>query len=315
MNNQTPAITCLGLTKTFRDVVALDHLNLEVPAGSIFGFLGTNGAGKTTTIRLMTGLSKPTAGSLKILGLDPMQHEMAVKQSIGYLPQSPRFYGWMTPIEMLDYIGKLHHDSPTQRKQRIQEVLQISGLEKAGKRRIAGFSGGMLQRLGIAQAIYHQPAILLLDEPTSSLDPAGRYEVLELIHSLREQLTVFISSHILEDIQRICDHVAILNTGKLVLQADIDTLLKKTVSNTALVVVDESDQAALTDFAKAVQAQPWTDTCEVQKNSLTVHVNDPAAGKPALLQLCARLNLIPEKLEWVHPTLEDIFLKVSKNHE
>ena len=249
------------------------------------------------------------------MGLDPLAHEMAVKQSIGYLPQSPRFYGWMTPIELLDYIGKLHHDPAAQRKKRIQQVLSITGLEKAAGRKIAGFSGGMLQRLGIAQAIYHNPAILLLDEPTSSLDPAGRYEVLELIHALRGQLTVFLSSHILEDIQRICDHVAILNQGKLILQEDIDTLLKKTISNTAVIDVVDEEQAKLSDFAGYLRQQSWVTSVSIDQSKLRFSVSNPEYAKQQLLSLCLAHNLSPEKLEWVHPSLEDIFLKVSQNHE
>ncbi|MBI9051116.1 MAG: ABC transporter ATP-binding protein [Anaerolineaceae bacterium] len=313
--NSLSAIHCTELSKQYKEVLALNNLNLQVPAGSIFGFLGTNGAGKTTTIKLICGLSHPTSGKITIHGMDINQDEMAVKNRIGYLPQSPRFYGWMTPIEMLDYIGQLHQYSPEKRKQRIDEVLRIVNITNAAKRRISGFSGGMLQRLGIAQAIFHQPSILLLDEPTSSLDPAGRYEVLELIQQLKAHMTIFFSSHILDDVQRICDQIAILHEGKLVLQADIDTLLRKTVSNTFRLEVSESDQLILSEFEQIIQSKPWCISSDLQHTALTVIVENPQEVKENLMYLCSQNNVAPEKLEWQHPTLEDIFLKVSNNHE
>jgi ABC-2 type transport system ATP-binding protein len=313
--NECPAILCHSLTKQYRDVLALDHLDLVVPMGSVFGFLGTNGAGKTTTIKLICGLTRPTNGSIRILGNDIEQDEMAVKSLIGYLPQSPRFYGWMSPRELLDYIGQLHQYPSSKRIQRSAEVLELVGLTKASKRRIAGFSGGMLQRLGIAQAIYHRPAILLLDEPTSSLDPAGRYEVLELIRQLKSEMTIFLSSHILDDVQRISDDIAILHEGKLVLQADIHTLLQKTVSNTFRLTVDENECAALQSFSKVLERNAWSDSLEIKNNQLTCCVNQPETAKENILKLCIDNNIYPEKLEWVHPTLEDIFLKVSNHHE
>ncbi len=210
------AIRCEELTKFYGDVKALDHLNLEVPIGSTFGFLGRNGAGKTTTMRLLTGLAKPTDGTAWIDGIETTNGNPAAGYKYGYLPQQPVFYGWMRAREYLDYVGRLFKMPEQKRKQRIAEVLEQVGLSSAAKRRISGFSGGMKQRLGIAQAILHEPKVLLLDEPTSALDPAGRYEVLDWIRSLNGGVTVFLSSHILGDIERICDQVAILHQGKLV---------------------------------------------------------------------------------------------------
>ena len=313
--NNVSAIQCTNLTKQYRDVLALDHLDLTVQKGSVFGFLGKNGAGKTTTIKLICGLIRPTEGSVSILGNDIEQEEMTVKNMIGYLPQSPRFYGWMTPSEILDYIGQLHQMPPAKRKQRTAEVLELVGLESAAKRRISGFSGGMLQRLGIAQAVYHHPSILLLDEPTSSLDPAGRYEVLELINQLKNEMTIFLSSHILDDVQRICDEIAILQEGKLILQADIHTLLEKTVSNTFRLVVREKASNQLISFSDVVSHASWCDSVSIKQNQLTGIVNQPERAKEEILKLCMNQNIFPEKLEWVHPTLEDIFLKVSNHHE
>jgi ABC-2 type transport system ATP-binding protein len=309
------AVQCNNLTKQYREILALNQLNLTVQKGSVFGFLGKNGAGKTTTIKLICGLIRPTEGSVSVLGNDIEQDEMAVKNLIGYLPQSPRFYGWMTPREMLNYIGQLHQMTASRRKQRTEDVLQLVGLEQAAKRRISGFSGGMLQRLGIAQAIYHNPSILLLDEPTSSLDPAGRYEVLELISQLKNEMTIFLSSHILDDVQRICDDIAIIQEGKLILQADIHTLLEKSISNTFRLVVPENESNLLEAFSETLDEASWTDSIVVVKNQLTGIVHEPETAREAILKLCVEYNIYPDKIEWVHPTLEDIFLKVSNHNE
>ena len=193
----------------------LKDLNLERPAGLVFGFIGRNGAGKTTTFRLLTGLAHPTSGNAWIAGVETTNGNSIARAHFGYLPQAPAFYNWMTPFEYLDYIGRLYHMPAGERKQRIGELLELVELNEAGKRRIGGFSGGMFQRLGIAQALIHTPPVLLLDEPTSALDPAGRYEVLNLIDKLRGQVTVFVSSHILQDIERICDIIGIIHKGDL----------------------------------------------------------------------------------------------------
>ena len=218
------AIRCEGLTRYYGDVKALDHLDLVVPTGSIFGFLGRNGAGKTTTMRLLTGMANPTAGRAWIAGVETTNGDPSAGYAYGYLPQQPVFFGWMRAWEYLDYVGRLYKMPDKLRKQRTFEVLEQVGLKDAAKRKIAGFSGGMKQRLGIAQAILHQPRVLLLDEPTSALDPAGRYEVLDWIRNLNGQTTVFLSSHILDDIERICDQVAILHNGRLVLANALETL-------------------------------------------------------------------------------------------
>ena len=220
------------------DVKALDHLDLQVPHGSIFGFLGRNGAGKTTTMRLLTGLATPTSGSAWIAGMETTNGNPSAGYTYGYLPQQPVFYGWMRAWEYIDYIARLYKMNAPERKQRVFEVLEQVGLKDAARRRIAGFSGGMKQRLGIAQAIVHRPQVLLLDEPTSSLDPAGRHEVLEWIRQRDPQTTVFLSSHILGDIERICDQIAILNHGRLVKVGDRDALLAEYATNAVEIQVD-----------------------------------------------------------------------------
>ena len=209
------AITTAGLTKHYPGVKALTDLTLEVPAGSIYGFLGPNGAGKTTTLKILGGLIGPTSGTASIAGI-PSTAGLPYRREVGYLAQDPRFYDWMTGRETLRFVASLSPDPGARDRAWIDKVLDTVGLTDAGDRRTKTYSGGMRQRLGIAQALVTSPSVLLLDEPVSSLDPIGRREVLELMAQLRGETTVFYSTHILEDVQRVSDHVAILDGGRLV---------------------------------------------------------------------------------------------------
>lgn len=305
------AIICQQLTKQYGQVKALQALDLEVPAGSIFGFLGRNGAGKTTTIRLLTGLARPTAGSAWIAGAEVTTADSPARAKVGYLPQAPAFYKWMTPVEYLDYAARLFQlDAPT-RQQRIGEMLELAGLQDAAKRRIGGFSGGMVQRLGIAQALIHQPPVLLLDEPTSALDPAGRYEVLDLIQSLRGQVTVFFSSHILGDVERVCDRVGIIHQGKLLLVAERDELLAHYATDTIALEVAAESEPQLAAFTAVLHQQAWVSQVTQDGLTLRITVGDTAVSKQALLPLVVQHGLVLNRYEWIRPSLEEIFLKLS----
>ncbi|NLG49217.1 MAG: ABC transporter ATP-binding protein, partial [Chloroflexi bacterium] len=181
----TAAIRIEELRRTFGAVHALDGLTLNVEEGTVFGFLGPNGAGKTTTLRILTGLARATGGRAWVAGAEVGLAQEAVAQRVGYLPEEPAFYSWMTPREYLDYVGRIYGLDAGERSSRARELLALVGLEDVAGRRIGGFSRGMRQRLGLAQALVHKPPVLLLDEPVSALDPLGRKEVLELIEGLR----------------------------------------------------------------------------------------------------------------------------------
>ena len=311
MNEQNLAIRCDNLGRRYGDVQALKGLDLAVPAGSIFGFLGRNGAGKTTTIRLLTGLARPTTGSAWIAGVETTRPDTMARHVFGYLPQEPAFYGWMTAAEYLDYGGRLFQMEPAARRQRVDEMLELVGLTGAAQRRIGGFSGGMVQRLGIAQALFHRPPVLLLDEPTSSLDPAGRYAVLDLIDRLRDQVTVFLSSHILGDVERVCDTIGIIRQGELLLVAGRDELLDRYATNVIALEVDRESRPHLDNFVAHLQEQPWVAGVTADGVRLRIAVEDVAAGRRALLSLAVQHDLLVNRYEWERPTLEDVFLKVS----
>ncbi|MFN2219300.1 MAG: ABC transporter ATP-binding protein, partial [Anaerolineae bacterium] len=221
------AIRIEGLHKRFGDVQALDGLSLTAEPGSVFGFLGPNGAGKTTTIRILAGLARADSGRAWIDGLEVTADRRRLPGRIGYLPQDPAFYPWMTAREFLDHVGRMFGLPAGERRARIDELLDLVGLAEAAGRRVGGFSGGMDQRLGIAQALVNRPPVLLLDEPVSGLDPAGRRELLQLIDHLRGQCTVFMSTHILADVERVCDTVAIIHRGRLVAEAPQQELLSR----------------------------------------------------------------------------------------
>jgi len=214
-----------NLSKSYGEVHALKDLNLEVPQHSIVGFLGPNGAGKSTTIKLLLGLIQPTSGRGTIFGLDIVHDSTQIRQRVGYLSQKPRFYPNMTARETLEFVARFFYQDINLIEARVREALNLVGLENKANRPVKGFSGGEMQRLGIAQAQINYPDLLILDEPAAALDPMGRVDVLRIMERLREHTTIFYSTHILDDVQRVSDRVVILNHGELVSQGPIETLL------------------------------------------------------------------------------------------
>ena len=305
------AVSTTGLTKRYGGgVVALDHLSLNVPSGSIFGFLGPNGAGKTTTLRLLTGLATATDGSGSVAGVRIGGSGGELARNIGYLDQDPRFYPWMRGRELLNMVGQLHGLGGAVLKQRVGEVLEIVGLTDAASRRIGGYSGGMRQRLGIGQALINQPRVLFLDEPVSSLDPEGRRDVLEIISRLRGTATVFMSTHILNDVERVCDRVAILNFGHLVVEGPIDQLLDRYAQPIYEIEPEPQQPGALDTLAAAVRGQIWAREVKTTPDTVRVFVDDPKVAGPAILPLIMSSGGNVVRYERVRPSLEDVFLRL-----
>jgi len=225
----TNAISMVGLTKHYRGVQALTDLTLDVPSGTVFGFLGPNGAGKTTALKVLAGLAHATTGTATINGV-AVSAAGEHRRELGYLAQDPRFYGWMTGRETLRYVARFRR-ADKNREAWISSLLERVGIAEAADRRTSTYSGGMRQRLGIAQALVGRPAVILLDEPVSALDPIGRKDVLDLMRELKGETTVFYSTHILDDVQRVSDHVAILDHGRLVKAAPTQSLLGSFTKN------------------------------------------------------------------------------------
>jgi ABC-2 type transport system ATP-binding protein len=301
------------LGKRFGSVTALRSLDLQVPAGSIFGFLGPNGAGKTTTLRLLTGLAHATQGTATVDGIPIGADDGRLQRRIGYLDQDPRFYGWMRGGELLEMVARLHGLSSAEARRRVADVLEIVGLVEAARRRIGTYSGGMRQRLGIGQAIVNRPSVLFLDEPVSSLDPEGRRDVLEIIERLRGTATVVLCTHILTDVERVCDRVAILNFGSLVIDAPMDELLERHALPVYHIDPEPGQPDALARLTDALRGQPWVRDVRVEHGLLRVFVRDPAVAGPALLPVLAGTGVTLASFERARPSLEDVFLHLVAN--
>ncbi|MCW4040754.1 MAG: ABC transporter ATP-binding protein [Candidatus Bathyarchaeota archaeon] len=310
-----PVIETHGLCKTFNGTTALKSLDLRVPKNSIFGFLGPNGAGKTTTIKLLLGLSSPTAGEGKVFGKDIKRESIAIRSRIGYLAQDPVFYDHMTARETLRYKLGFFFKGPRDKiEERIQETLQLVGLDDKADRPIKGFSGGERQRLGIALAQVTYPDLLILDEPAANLDPMGRRYVLEIMEKLREHATIFYSTHILDDVQKVSDTVAILNKGVLVAQAPIEELLKGSTSIVYTVVLEGSSEEA----EKMIQSQDWVSSVEaLEKNGRTTLQITVTEEKKAESELLRTLMSIPDvqvnEFGKDNVDLEDVFMKIVED--
>jgi ABC-2 type transport system ATP-binding protein len=275
-----------GLTKHYGQVQALSGLSLQVSPHSIFAFLGPNGAGKTTAIKLLLGLARPTSGSGRIFGHDIMQESMAIRKRTGYLAQDPRYYEHLTARETLRFTANFFFTGPRDLiEERIQETLTLVGLEGKADRPIRGFSGGERQRLGIAQAQVNYPDLLILDEPAASLDPGGRRDVLEVMERLRRHTTIFYSTHILADVQRVSATVAILNRGQLIAQAPIEQLL----AGSGGVVFHLKLRGEPGRVSYEVRTRPWVTDLQEQLadgySSWQVAVNDEAAAEEELLRI------------------------------
>jgi ABC-2 type transport system ATP-binding protein len=306
------AIEIKALEKRYGQVKALDGLDLSVDTGSVFGFLGPNGAGKTTTLRILTGLAKASGGQASIAGV-PVSDHQAVSRLIGYLPEEPAFYRWMTPLEMLDHVGRTFGQSSDERKRQARQLLELVGLTDVAKRRIGGFSRGMRQRLGLAQALMNDPQVLLLDEPVSALDPQGRKEVLEMIAALKDTATIFMSTHILADVERICDQVGIIDHGRLITAGKRSELLARYHTDAILIELEPGHEQALSSWLKGLKAT-WLSHLTMEGVTAHIQVKDIDLARKELLGSLGKLKLPVLKFEVSTPALEDVFLQlVSAN--
>ncbi|MGI9585930.1 MAG: ABC transporter ATP-binding protein, partial [Acidimicrobiia bacterium] len=225
------------MTKRYGDVVAVDRVDLDVPTGSVYGLVGPNGAGKTTLLGMLAGLKQPSQGSITM-----------ETTSVGVLPDTPQFDRWLSGREVVDLSRSLAKRDIAE--SRVDEVLEIAGLAEDAGRQVRGYSRGMLQRLGLASVVVTEPDLLLLDEPAAALDPAGRREVLDLIAQMRGRSTVLMSSHILDDVQEVCDEIGIVRRGEMMFQGSLDGLLSRYVGN-AFVVVVRSDPSGVKELLLA----------------------------------------------------------------
>jgi ABC-2 type transport system ATP-binding protein len=312
----TSAISMHGLTKHYPGVQALTDLTLEVPGGTVFGFLGPNGAGKTTALKVLAGLARATSGEATVAGL-PVSAAGEHRRSLGYLAQDPRFYGWMTGRETLRHVARFRGVG-TDRETRIDALLERVGIAEAADRRTSTYSGGMRQRLGIAQALVGRPAVILLDEPVSALDPIGRKDVLDLMRELKGETTVFYSTHILADVQRVSDHVAILDGGRLVKAAPTHELLNSFTRDTLRVVLGGAT-AATGEAIGALTGVTAVTLVSREGDEITYDVTTGSGGTADVQRTITRfavdagLTLISNSEETLD--LETVFLRLIDQKE
>jgi len=304
------AVKTSDLVKDFNGLKAVDHLNLEVPEGAIYGFLGPNGSGKTTTLKMLTGMTKPTSGTIEILGVPMVFGKQKIQDNIGFLPDVPGFYDWMTAREFLTFCGELFHIDTPILKERVKSLLKIVGLEKSDKKKIGTYSRGMKQRLGIAQAMINEPKVIFLDEPVSALDPQGRKEVIDIIQGLKGKVTVFFSTHILSDVERICDRVVIINKGAIILEDTIENI--KAMSNTRDIEI-EADAPSISRLYERIGQEKYILSLKMNHQTMTLTVDDLDVARLHLNEVIFKHRIMIKKLMIKEPTLEDIYMRVV-NH-
>jgi ABC-2 type transport system ATP-binding protein len=306
-----------NLSKVYKETQALLDLNLTVKEHSIFGFLGPNGAGKSTTIKILLGLIQPSGGQATIFGQDIQRGSVAIRKRAGYLAQEPRYYEHMTARQIIGYTARFFYRGPKDLiEARVQETLELVGLEDKADRPVRGFSGGERQRLGIAQAQVNYPDLLILDEPAASLDPMGRHDVLEVMEKLRQYTTIFYSTHILDDVQRVSDTVAILNKGRLIAEAPISELLAGDGCSAIYEITLKSEgEASLSSARDRVSGQPWVQNLSMAAEDglfcWQVSVSDDTAAEDLLLRLIIEDRSLKVK-HFGRKTynLEEVFLEI-----
>ena len=304
------AVQTRGLSKSYDGVHAVDAIDLAVPRQSVFGFLGPNGAGKTTTMKMLLGLIHPTSGSGEIFGLDIVNDSSEVRRHIGYLPQEPRFYPRMTARETLRFAASFFFSGPAEAiEARIDQMLEMVGLAGKADRPIKTLSGGETQRLGIAQAQIHEPELLILDEPAAALDPLGRRDVLSILEQFRQTSTVFYSTHILDDVQRVSDRVCILKDGRVVRQGPLDEVLAGEAEPVFVVSVEGDVERA----RATVLDEPWVVSVGVDGGGRSARLHIRVTDADVAAARLQRVLLADESLvvtEFTRPSvrLEDVFV-------
>ncbi len=307
-----PAIEIRQLSKRYRKVEALRGLDLEVPEGSICGFLGPNGAGKTTTMKILMGLIRPSGGYAAVFGHDVRSHGLVARSRIGYLPQDPVFPPSQTVRGVVSYVACLYPGHPRGRalRRRVDDLLDRVGMADKARRRVRGLSGGERQRLGVAQALIAEPDLVMMDEPSAGLDPVGRRDMLDLIAEIGGDTTVFYSTHILDDVERVSDTVVMINAGRVVAQGTLDSILAVSDLDYTLHLCGDTRETL-----GRVSAEPWVVSVETQQKGeleeWRVRVSDEATAIDRLVPLLLaddRCDIIEFHLS--DRRLEDAYLEV-----
>lgn len=298
-----------GLCKQFGNHKVIDDLSFSVPEHCVLGFIGANGAGKTTTMKMILGLLKADAGKIRVAGQTVSYGETKTNRYIGYLPDVPEYYGYMRPKEYLKLCGEISQMDKRRIRQKSDELLKLVGLSGVN-RKIGGFSRGMKQRLGIAQALLNEPKLLICDEPTSALDPSGRKEILDIMQQVRGRTTVIFSTHVLSDVERICDRVVLLNEGKAALTGTIEELKGKHRKDRLILEFASADD--LNQFMQSDQMRKAGSICKEDRLKLRFETAEIKQVERMAIKRLMDTGILPVKMEVEEPTLESLFLEVVR---
>lgn len=297
------------LSKRFKEREVVKGISFSINEGSCAALLGPNGAGKTTTISMLAGLLQPSGGSIDLLVNGSPTADR--RPYIGFLPQMPVFYPWMTGAEFLLYAGELAGLTSREAKKETGEWLEAVGIQDAGKRRIGGYSGGMKQRLGLAQALIHRPKLLILDEPVSALDPTGRKYVLSLLQRIRQETTVLFSTHVLHDAEEVCDEILMIQSGDIAFQGSLD-YVRRTYSEPVIRLEVSGDEASRS-WLTAVCSKDFVIQSEISGGRAKIRVANVEQASLAIMTDAVSHRIMIRSLEAGHSTLEDLFMKVVRS--
>ncbi len=302
-----PVIRTEALTKFYGSTVAVDHLDLTIDRGEVFGLLGPNGAGKTTVILMLLGLTEPTSGSARVDGFDPLRQPLEVKRRVGYMPDQVGFYDGLSGVVNLRYTAKLCGISSGDADARINTALQRVDLVKAGRQAVSTYSRGMRQRLGIAEILMKGATIAILDEPTGGLDPQATSEFLQLIRSLKgEGMTILLSSHLLDLVQSVCDRVALFNNGKIGLTGRVDDLLRNVIGGSHVIRVEAQGEG----LSEAVARVPGVSRVTQENNGLRIEANGDL--RPAIARAVVQAGGALSMIDAGDASLEDVYTRYFK---
>jgi ABC-2 type transport system ATP-binding protein len=293
------------LKKNFGKENAVRGLTFQLEQGKCVALLGPNGAGKTTTLRMLAGLLEPSSGGIIF---NEQQGVTDYRKWLGYLPQNPTFYGWMSGQEYIRFVAGLSGMEQKEIGRRTEAVLEKVGLQDAAKRRISGYSGGMKQRLGFAQALVHEPKLLILDEPVSALDPIGRREVINLLREIRQETTVLFSTHVLHDAEEICDDILVMAKGRLAEQGSLSSLREKHRQPLVIVQV-EREREALT-WLDSLKSKPYVIIADIKADIAELTVHDLGSARDDLMREATEKRIPLVRFEAGSSSLEDMFVKV-----
>jgi len=303
-----------GITKTYGQQHAVDNLSFQVKTGEVLGFLGPNGAGKTTTMKAITGYLATNKGDIEVGGISVNKKPQEIKKHIGYLPENNPLYQDMPVIDYLGFIATLNGVEKGSIEERVTEMIQVCGLRSEKHKKIRELSKGYKQRVGLAQALIHNPQVLILDEPTTGLDPNQIVEIRELIKKIGREKTVILSSHILAEVEATCDRILIINNGKIVANGTAEELRRQAQGNELLnVTVGNAERNEAFEALKLLPTVAMVDFSEKEDVAFEVHSKEGLQSAKAIFDLCVDKGWYIERLTPVETKLEDIFREVTKN--